>query len=169
RAFSQHPACIGWCGAFRTLHLSRGHAVKISVIGCGYLGAVHAACMAELGHEVVGIDLDAAKIAALSLGKAPFFEPGLPELLLSGIDSGRLRFSTDFAEVAGAQVHFIAVGTPQREGSDAADLTFVDAATETLVAHLTDDALVVGKSTVPVGTAARLSALLAERAPGAVL
>ncbi|NYF11567.1 UDPglucose 6-dehydrogenase [Leifsonia sp. AK011] len=131
--------------------------MKISVIGCGYLGAVHAACMAELGHDVVGIDVDAAKIASLSAGAAPFFEPGLPELLSSGVASGRLRFSTNIEETKGATVHFVAVGTPQKPGSDAADLRFVDASFEALLTQVGPGDLVVGKSTVPVGTAARLS------------
>ena len=131
--------------------------MKISVIGCGYLGAVHAACMAELGHDVVGIDVDAAKIASLAAGEAPFFEPGLPELLSSGVASGRLRFSTDIEDARGAAVHFVAVGTPQKPGSDAADLRFVDASFEALLAQVGPGDLVVGKSTVPVGTAARLA------------
>ena len=88
--------------------------MRLSVIGCGYLGAVHAACMAKLGHEVVGIDVDGAKVAALSAGDAPFFEPGLPELLAEALETGRLRFSTDIAEAAGSAVHFIAFGTPQK-------------------------------------------------------
>ena len=104
--------------------------MRVSVIGCGYLGAVHAASMAELGHEVVGIDVDAAKIARLAKGEAPFFEPGLPELLRSAVASGRLTFSTDMADAAGATVHFIAVGTPQLKGSYSADLSYVDAAVE---------------------------------------
>lgn len=141
--------------------------VKISVIGCGYLGAVHAACMAELGHDVIGIDVDPGKVATLAAGSAPFFEPGLPELLASGRDSGRLRFSTDMAEAAGAEVHFVAVGTPQQAGSEAADLRFVDAAIDALLPHLGAGALVVGKSTVPVGTAARLAEKVA--ATGATL
>jgi UDPglucose 6-dehydrogenase len=131
--------------------------MKLSVIGCGYLGAVHAASMAELGHEVVGIDVDAAKIASLSKGEAPFFEPGLPEILASAIASGRLRFSTDLADARGASIHFVAVGTPQRKGENAADLTYVDAAIDGLIPHLSDGDLVVGKSTVPVGTAERLA------------
>ncbi|WBU36795.1 UDP-glucose dehydrogenase family protein [Homoserinibacter sp. YIM 151385] len=141
--------------------------MKISVIGCGYLGAVHAACMAELGHDVIGIDVDPGKVATLAAGSAPFFEPGLPELLASGRDSGRLRFSTDMAEAAGAEVHFVAVGTPQQAGSEAADLRFVDAAIDALLPHLGAGALVVGKSTVPVGTAARLAEKVA--ATGATL
>jgi UDPglucose 6-dehydrogenase len=135
--------------------------VKLSVIGCGYLGAVHAASMAELGHEVVGIDVDAAKIEMLGSGRAPFFEPGLPEILHSAIASGRLRFSTDMAEAKGAVVHFVAVGTPQRKGENAADLTYVDAAIDGLIPYLSDGDLVVGKSTVPVGTAARLADVVA--------
>ncbi|MCS5735565.1 UDP-glucose dehydrogenase family protein [Herbiconiux daphne] len=135
--------------------------MKISVIGCGYLGAVHAAAMAEIGHDVVGIDVDAAKIAELAAGRAPFFEPGLPEILTSARDSGRLRFSTDMADVAGAEVHFVAVGTPQRKGENAADLTFVNAAVDALVPYLSAGDLVVGKSTVPVGTAARLADVVA--------
>ncbi|MBF4462873.1 MULTISPECIES: UDP-glucose dehydrogenase family protein [unclassified Rathayibacter] len=131
--------------------------MKLSVIGCGYLGAVHAAAMVELGHEVIGIDVDQAKIDALSAGTAPFFEPGLPELLSSGVASGRLRFSTDMAEAAGASVHFVAVGTPQKQGENAADMRFVDAAVEGLLPYLDSGSLVVGKSTVPVGTAARLA------------
>jgi UDPglucose 6-dehydrogenase len=138
--------------------------LTISVIGCGYLGAVHAACMAELGHDVIGIDVDAAKITDLEAGRAPFFEPGLPELLLSAGATGRLRFTTDMAAAAEADVHFIAVGTPQRKGEYAADLTYVDAAVAGLIPYLRDGALVVGKSTVPVGTAARLAEMV-EAAP----
>ena len=143
--------------------------MKISVIGCGYLGAVHAACMTELGHEVVGIDVDAAKIAELEAGHAPFFEPGLPELLTSARASGRLRFSTDLAAAADADVHFVAVGTPQLAGEYAADLRYVDAAVTGLVPHLRAGALVVGKSTVPVGTAARLAEVIAAAGVDAVL
>ncbi|MET4063074.1 UDPglucose 6-dehydrogenase [Frigoribacterium sp. PvP120] len=134
--------------------------MRISVIGCGYLGAVHAACMAELGHDVVGVDVDEHKVAELSAGRAPFFEPGLPEVLARGVASGRLRFTTDMAEAAGAQVHFVAVGTPQTAGSHAADLRYVDAAVGGLLPYLADGDLVVGKSTVPVGTAARLGDLV---------
>ena len=134
--------------------------MRISVIGCGYLGAVHAASMAKLGHEVVGIDTDADKIAKLSQGTAPFYEPGLPELLDEVIASGRIRFSTDMADAADATVHFICVGTPQKRGEFAADLSYVRASTDTLKPYLKDGDLVVGKSTVPVGTAAQLAAKL---------
>ena len=143
--------------------------MRISVIGCGYLGAVHASAMAELGHHVVGIDVDERKIAALAAGHPPFFEPGLPEILTSATGSGRLRFSTDIADAADAEVHFLAVGTPQAAGTSAADLRYVDAAFESLLPNLAEGALVVGKSTVPVGTAARLAARLAEAAPHASL
>ncbi|MGO4536595.1 UDP-glucose dehydrogenase family protein [Leifsonia sp. 2MCAF36] len=143
--------------------------MRISVIGCGYLGAVHAASMAHLGHDVVGIDVDEAKIASLSAGRAPFFEPGLPEVLATAGESGRLRFTTDFAAAADADVHFVAVGTPQVADGDAADLRFVDAAFASLLEHAKDGDLIVGKSTVPVGTASRLAALVAERQPGATL
>ena len=129
----------------------------LSVIGCGYLGAVHAAAMASIGHEVVGIDVDAEKIAALAGGVAPFFEPRLTELIEAGIASGNLRFTTDIAEARGASVHFVGVGTPQRKDGYAADLTYVDAAFEALAPHLSPGDVVAGKSTVPVGTAARLA------------
>jgi UDPglucose 6-dehydrogenase len=130
--------------------------VKISVVGCGYLGAVHAAAMAKLGHDVVGVDTDAAKIAKLTAGTAPFFEPGLDALLREGIDSGRLRFTTDVAEAAAAEVHFVAVGTPQLPNADGADLTYVNGAFDALAPVASADSLIVGKSTVPVGTAADL-------------
>ncbi|WP_417374476.1 UDP-glucose dehydrogenase family protein [Glutamicibacter protophormiae] len=143
--------------------------MRVSVIGCGYLGAVHAAAMAQLGHDVVGVDMDAVKLAALTRGEAPFFEPGLPELLVEASSTGRLRFTDDISAAKGATVHFIAVGTPQLKGSNAADLQYVDAAIEQLLPHLTAGDVVVGKSTVPVGTAARLAARIAEHGSGAVL
>jgi len=133
--------------------------MKLSVIGCGYLGAVHAAAMASLGHTVVGIDVDQAKIDKLSAGQTPFFEPGLDDILQAGIDSGRLSFSTDYAALADAEVHFIGVGTPQRRDGQGADMTYVDAATDGILAYAKPGSLIAGKSTVPVGTAARLSEL----------
>ncbi|GGO62844.1 UDP-glucose 6-dehydrogenase [Microbacterium nanhaiense] len=133
--------------------------MKLSVIGCGYLGAVHAAAMASLGHTVVGIDVDQAKIDKLSAGQTPFYEPGLDEILRAGIDSGRLTFSTDYADLADAEVHFIGVGTPQRRDGQGADMTFVDAATDGILSYAKPGSLIAGKSTVPVGTAARLSEL----------
>lgn len=140
--------------------------LRLSVVGTGYLGAVHAAGLAELGHRVIGVDRDAAKIARLSAGRSPFFEPGLDELLTKGLASGRLRFTTSIREAAEeAEVHFVCVGTPQRAGDRGADLSAVYGAVEGLVRHIPGPALVVGKSTVPVGTsvdlAARLGALAA--------
>ncbi|WP_160667298.1 UDP-glucose dehydrogenase family protein [Pseudarthrobacter sp. ATCC 49987] len=137
--------------------------MRISVIGCGYLGAVHAATLASMGHSVVGIDVDAAKVDQLGRGAAPFFEPGLDELLRDGIASGRLSFSTDFSDASCAQLHFLCVGTPQSKTSDGADLSYLVAATEALLPHLADRAAVVGKSTVPVGTVDMLSGVLSVR------
>lgn len=133
------------------------------VLGLGYLGATHAACMAELGHEVMGIEVIAEKRAQLAAGEVPFYEPGLPELLKRHIDSGSLKVSGSYSEAAEfADVFFIAVGTPQKKGEYGADLQFVDAAIDELVPLLRRDALILGKSTVPVGTAQRLS----EKADG---
>ena len=140
--------------------------MKMTVIGTGYLGATHAACIAELGHDVLGVDVDEAKIASLSAGKVPFFEPGLPEVLERNIDSGRLAFTTDYAQAAEfAHVHFLGVGTPQQHGSYAADLTYVRAVIESLVPHLSGHHVILGKSTVPVGTAADLQELADSLAP----
>jgi UDPglucose 6-dehydrogenase len=143
--------------------------VKISVIGCGYLGAVHAASMAELGHEVVGVDVDEDKINALSQSKAPFYEPGFEELLTRTLETGRLRFTTSFEGARGSQVHFVCVGTPQKRGEYAADLRYVESAVDSLLDVLAPGDLVVGKSTVPVGTAARLADLVGSKVPGALL
>ncbi|WP_273413817.1 UDP-glucose dehydrogenase family protein [Corynebacterium appendicis] len=138
--------------------------MRMTVIGTGYLGATHAACMAELGHEVLGIDVDQAKIDALKNGEVPFYEPGLPEVLKRNIEEGRLGFTTDYEEAAAfANVHFIGVGTPQQRGSYAADTTYVEAAIDSLVPHLEGDHVILGKSTVPVGTARALQ----ERADAA--
>jgi UDPglucose 6-dehydrogenase len=140
--------------------------MRITVIGTGYLGAVHAAGMAELGHDVLGVDVDAGKIDRLAHGVAPFYEPGFPELLRANLDAGRLRFSTSLKEAAEfGEVHFICVGTPQRPGSTSADMKFVDAVIEGLAPHLHRPCLIVGKSTVPVGTAHRLSSMVAQLAP----
>lgn len=133
--------------------------MRCAVFGTGYLGVTHAACMAELGHEVVGVDVDAGKIAKLEAGEVPFYEPGLAELVRRNIDAGRLSFGTSYEAAADfADVHFIAVGTPQKHGEYAADLTYVHAVVEELAPLLTRPALIVGKSTVPVGTAAGLAA-----------
>ncbi|MGV8857756.1 UDP-glucose dehydrogenase family protein [Rhodoglobus sp.] len=132
--------------------------MKISVIGCGYLGAVHASSLAKLGHDVMGIDIDQAKVDLLASAQAPFYEPGLPELLGETLATGKLAFTTDLSRANGARVHFIAVGTPQQEDSNAVDLTAVESAFDAIIAHLSPGDVVVGKSTVPVGTAERLAA-----------
>jgi UDPglucose 6-dehydrogenase len=134
--------------------------MRISVIGCGYLGAVHAACMAKLGHEVVGIDVDGAKISELSAARSPFYEPGLDGLLSEVQETGRLSFTTDMAAASGSDVHFVCVGTPQKKGENGADMSFVDSAMLGLVPFLAPGDLVVGKSTVPVGTADRIASLI---------
>ena len=140
-------------------------ALKLSVVGCGYLGATHAACMSSLGFEVIGVDTDPEKIALLSKGELPFYEPGLDSLLASEITTGRLTFTTDFSAVADADVHFICVGTPQSKDGLAADLTYVKSAVVAIAPHLKKGSLVVGKSTVPVGTAQGLRDQLAQSAP----
>jgi UDPglucose 6-dehydrogenase len=137
--------------------------MKLSVIGTGYLGATHAAAMAELGHEVIGVDVDETKVERLSAGQVPFYEPGLPELLAKHVSSGALHFTTSVAAAAEfADLHFVCVGTPQKAGEFAADLTYVDAAFSSVAQHVRPGAVVVGKSTVPVGTAARLALLVRE-------
>ncbi len=139
--------------------------LKISVIGTGYLGATHATCMSNLGFEVIGVDVDPAKIESLSGGTIPFYEPRLQELLQTELKSGRLSFSTDFNSISDCDVHFICVGTPQVADGLAADLTYVFSALEAIAPVIKDGSLVVGKSTVPVGTAARLRAKLLEVNP----
>ncbi|WP_434056681.1 UDP-glucose dehydrogenase family protein [Leifsonia sp. McL0608] len=139
---------------------------RISVIGTGYLGATHAAAMAELGFDVAGVDSDHQKVDALQRGRLPFYEPGLPELIAKHVRSGRLRFTADLAEaVALADVHFICVGTPQLSTSFGANLGYVESAVRAVAASLTHDGLIVGKSTVPVGTAARLREVMADALP----
>jgi UDPglucose 6-dehydrogenase len=130
--------------------------MKISVIGCGYLGAVHAATLATMGHTVVGIDTDADKAARLARATAPFFEPGLEELLAEGRATGRLSFSTDMALAADCDVHFLCVGTPQAKTSGVADLGYLESAARAVGRHAKAGAAVVGKSTVPVGTVHRV-------------
>ena len=144
--------------------------LTVGVVGLGYLGAVHAAGMAALGHRVVGYDIDPRKVDALSRARAPFFEPGLEELLAavqndSSVEGENLRFTHDLTDLKGADVVFVAVGTPQRKGELAADTSYVTAAVESLAEVLPGPVLIVGKSTVPVGTAARLAERLAETAP----
>ena len=139
---------------------------RIAVFGTGYLGATHAACMAELGHEVIGVDIDAEKLSRLSDGELPFYEPGLEELLKSTIRAGRLRFSSSYDEAAEfADIHFIAVSTPQKRGEFSADVSHVDAVIATLAPMLQRPAVILGKSTVPVGTAARLCQTVQTLAP----
>jgi UDPglucose 6-dehydrogenase len=141
--------------------------MRMAVLGLGYLGATHAACMAELGHDVLGVEIQHDKRELLAAGEIPFFEPGLPELLKRHVGGGKLRVSDSYAEAADfADVFFIAVGTPQKAGENAADLQYVDAAIEELVPLLTRDAVIFGKSTVPVGTAERISARAVELAQG---
>ncbi|MBY6314447.1 MULTISPECIES: UDP-glucose dehydrogenase family protein [Nocardiaceae] len=139
---------------------------RIVVIGTGYLGATHAACMADLGHEVLGVDVDPSKLAKLEAGEVPFWEPGLPEVLTRNIEAGRLRFTASYAEAAEfGDVFFLAVGTPQRKGEFAADVTYVDSVIENLAPLISGPAVIFGKSTVPVGTAARLGARARELSP----
>ncbi|MGW4794317.1 UDP-glucose dehydrogenase family protein [Nonomuraea sp. NPDC004297] len=139
---------------------------RLTVIGTGYLGITHAACMADLGFDVLGLDVDADKINRLNAGELPIHEPGLEQVLRRGLDSGRLRFTSSYEEVAAfGDVHFICVGTPQKRGEYAADVTYMDTAVETLAPLLESECLVVGKSTVPVGTAERLAEKLARLAP----
>jgi len=144
-------------------------ALKLSVIGCGYLGATHAACMSSLGFEVIGIDTDQNKVDALSRGELPFYEPGLDTLLAQEVKTGRLTFTTDFAAAADADVHFICVGTPQSKDGLAADLSYVRGSVAAIAPYLKKGALVVGKSTVPVGTAQSLREELSRTAPQADL
>ncbi|MDQ6937233.1 MAG: UDP-glucose/GDP-mannose dehydrogenase family protein [Actinomycetota bacterium] len=137
---------------------------RLSVIGTGYLGATHAVCMAELGFEVIGFDVDQAKVRSLTASRVPFFEPELPELLAKHVGTDRLRFTTSVEEVAEfADVHFVCVGTPQRKDSFAADLSYVETAFAALAPRLKRRALVVGKSTVPAGTAQRMQQVLTAR------
>jgi UDPglucose 6-dehydrogenase len=144
-------------------------ALKLSVIGTGYLGATHAACMASLGFEVIGFDIEASKIDLLSKGKVPFYEPELEELLSEQIKSGLLTFTNNIADLAEADVHFICVGTPQVKNGNAADLTYVNSALESIAKFVKPGGLVVGKSTVPVGTATKLRNRLLELNPKADL
>lgn len=139
---------------------------RLTVVGTGYLGATHAVCMAILGYEVLGIDVDEEKVRQLNSGRVPFFEPGLPEKLQEALGSGRLRFTTDYDDAAAfGDVHFICVGTPQTTGSAAADMTYVDSAFSELARRITSRSLLVGKSTVPTGTAARLTEMVHSLSP----
>ena len=137
-------------------------ALKLSVIGTGYLGATHAACMASLGFEVIGFDTESSKVDLLSKGKVPFYEPDLEELLAEQIKAKRLTFTNKVEDLSDADVHFICVGTPQVKNGNAADLTYVNSALESIAKHVKPGGLVVGKSTVPVGTATKLRNRLLE-------
>ncbi len=140
--------------------------MRVTAIGIGYLGLTHAVCMADLGHQVLAIDVDEDKVAKATRGETPFFEPGLEPLLRKNLDAGRLRFTTDFAEIGEfGEVHFVCVGTPQKPGATAADLSYVYGAVDALAPHLSGEALIVGKSTVPVGTARDLLARVRAAAP----
>ncbi|WP_228642087.1 UDP-glucose/GDP-mannose dehydrogenase family protein [Microtetraspora sp. AC03309] len=139
---------------------------RLTVLGTGYLGATHAACMAELGFEVLGLDVDPGKIERLQRGELPIHEPGLEELLQRNLAAGRLRFTTSYQEAAEfGDVHFVCVGTPQKKGEYAADVSYLDAVVESLAPFLDRECLVVGKSTVPVGTAERLAEKLIRLSP----
>ncbi|HET7310572.1 MAG TPA: UDP-glucose/GDP-mannose dehydrogenase family protein [Mycobacteriales bacterium] len=139
---------------------------RLSVIGTGYLGATHAVCMAEIGYDVIGLDVDESKVARLNAGEVPFFEPGLEEMLRKNLDAGRVRFTTSYDELAAdTDVHFLCVGTPQKKGEYAADMSYVDASVASLAPHLDRPSVVVGKSTVPVGTAERIRSYLDDNAP----
>ena len=141
--------------------------LRLSVIGTGYLGATHAACMAELGFDVIGLDVVPEKVQLLNSGKVPFYEPELDAVLARNIDAGRLRFTTSFQEAAEfGDIHFICVGTPQQSGAYAADMSQVFGSIESLAPYLSPTDLVVGKSTVPVGTANEIAEMLKVAAPG---
>ena len=143
--------------------------MRIAVFGAGYLGTTHAVCMAASGHEVLGVDVDQARVSSLEIGELPFYEPHLAELLRRAITSGRLKFTLNYLDAAAfADVHFIAVGTPQMRDGFAADLSGVDAVIDELAPLLTRPAVIVGKSTVPVGTAQRLAARVRELAPAGI-
>src|SRR5690349_19968671 len=143
--------------------------MRCTVFGTGYLGATHAAGMAELGHEVIGVDIDPGKIDKLAAGDIPFYEPGLRKMLRDNLEAGRLHFTTDYdAAVEFADVHFLGVGTPQKKGEYGADLRHVHAVIDALVPRLTRASVLVGKSTVPVGTAAELAQRADALAPHGV-
>jgi UDPglucose 6-dehydrogenase len=140
--------------------------MRIAVIGTGYLGTTHAACMAQIGHHVLGVDIDPGKVAKLQSGEVPFFEPGIDNLVRDNLASGRIRFTDSYAEAADfADVVFLTVGTPQCETGLGANLSYLDAAIDALSPHLNRPTLIVGKSTVPVGTAERLARRTRSLAP----
>ncbi|TNC42278.1 UDP-glucose dehydrogenase family protein [Mumia zhuanghuii] len=138
--------------------------MKISVIGTGYLGATHAACLASYGHDVVALDVDESRVRTLAAGHVPFHEPGLDELVVDGLRTGRLRPTSDPAAIGDAEIHFLCVGTPQVPGGRGADLTALDGAAATVARAARQPCLVVGRSTVPVGTADALAARMETEA-----
>src|SRR4051812_12429789 len=141
---------------------------RLTVLGTGYLGATHAVCMAELGYEVLGIDADEHKIKSLAAGEVPFYEPGLQDLLRKNLETGRLHFTTSYDEIAEfGDVHFLCVGTPQKQGEYAADLTYVHSCLDDLLPRLTRACTIAGKSTVPVGTAEVVAERIKDKAPAA--
>gem|GEM_PF-6504018 len=143
--------------------------MKVTVFGIGYVGLVQAAVLAEVGHEVLCIDVDAKKVENLKNGQIPIFEPGLTPLVQQNYEAGRLLFSTNAAEgVAHATVQFIAVGTPPDEDGSA-DLKYVTAVARTIAEHMTEPKVVIDKSTVPVGTADKVRAVMTEKLKNAVL
>src|SRR5271154_2543218 len=142
--------------------------MRIAMIGSGYVGLVSGACLSEFGHDVICIDKDTGKIAALKAGKMPIFEPGLEDVVAANVKAGRLSFDTDLARaVKGASAVFIAVGTPSRRGDGHADLSYVFAAAGEIAAALTGYAVVVTKSTVPVGTSRQVEDIIRKMRPGA--
>src|SRR5215475_12703500 len=176
--------CHHWCGSSLPVGDFAGFAgpwglrggwvmsgeLRLTVLGAGYLGITHAACMASLGFEVLGVDTDQGRVDQLNAGRLPIYEPGLEELLRAGIDAGRVRFTTSYGEAAAfGDVHFICTGTPQQPGSDHADLSQVNACVTALAPLLGQPCLVVGKSTVPVGTARRLAGQFAAAGGAAEL
>src|SRR3954451_11755021 len=157
-----------WCCAGHPANFSKDiSAMKIAVIGSGYVGLVSGACLSEFGHQVVCIDMDAGKIQRLKNGEIPIYEPGLDDLVERSTSAKRLSFSTDIADIAGAQAIFIAVGTPSRRGDGHADMTYVYSAAKQIAEKLTSYVVIVTKSTVPVGTGRAVEKIIREANPKA--
>ncbi|MHA3022080.1 UDP-glucose dehydrogenase family protein [Mycobacterium sp. BMJ-28] len=144
--------------------------MRLTVFGLGYLGLTHAVCMAELGHDVLGVEVDPKRVAKLGNGEVPFYEPGLADLLCKHLESGKLTITDDYAVAAEwGELYFIAVGTPQKKGESAADLRYVEAVIDNLAPLVRNDVLILGKSTVPVGTCAKLVERAEARSQGATI
>ena len=141
--------------------------MRVTMIGAGYVGLVSGACFADFGHQVTCIDKDAAKVAALNRGEIPIFEPGLADLVEANMRQGRLEFALDTSRIGDAEAVFIAVGTPSRRGDGHADLSFVYDAVREIAPQLSADAVVVTKSTVPVGTGDEIEHILRQKRPEA--